>query len=56
MENFSTRTTAIIAGCLLLFAVGWGFVWQTVADDGWQRVHCDFSSRPFVCTPVGKGA
>jgi hypothetical protein len=50
MENFSKRTTAIIAGCLLLFAVGWGVGWEKVAQQSCQPVHCDFSSRPAVCT------
>ena len=56
MENLSKRTTAIIAGCLLLFAVGWCVGWEKVAEQSCQPVHCDFHSQPVVCTPVGKAA
>jgi hypothetical protein len=52
MENFSKRTTAIIIVCFLLFALGWGFVWQKAGDN--PVVHCDYHFPNMTCsTPEG---
>jgi hypothetical protein len=56
MENFSKRTTAILAGCFLLLAVVWGLGWQKVAEASSPPVHCDFHLQHMTCSPVGKAA
>jgi hypothetical protein len=54
MENFSLRTTGIIAVCFALMVVGWSFGWQKVAEASYQPVHCDCHLGKMICTPVGK--
>jgi hypothetical protein len=54
MENLSKRTTAIVAVCFLLFAVGWEVVWQKAAEESYPPVHCDYNFQHMTCTPVGK--
>jgi hypothetical protein len=56
MENLSKRTTAIVAVCFLLFALGWGYGWQKVAQVSNPPVHCDYHFQHITCTPVGKAA
>jgi hypothetical protein len=56
MENLSKRTTAIIALCLLLLSVGWGFGWEKVAEESYPPIHCDFHYQHMTCAPVGKAA
>jgi hypothetical protein len=56
MENLSKRTTAIIAVCLLLFAVGWELGAQKVAEESYQPVQCEIHSQHMTCTSVGKAA
>ena len=54
MENLSKRTTVIIAVCFLLFALGWGYGWQKVAEESNPVVHCDYHFPHMTCTPAGK--
>jgi len=54
MENFSKRTTAILAVCFALLVLGWNFGWQRVAEDSYQTVHCDYHSQKMTCMPVGR--
>ena len=56
MENLSKRTTAIIAVCFLLLAIGWGLGWQKVAEESCPPVHCDFHFQHITCAPVEKAA
>lgn len=53
MENFSKRTTAIIIVCFLLFAFGWGVVWQKAGDN--PVVHCDYHFAHMTCTQEENG-
>jgi len=56
MENFSKRTTGIISVGFLLFALFWGFGWDTVAQMSTPAVHCTctYNAQHLVCTPAGK--
>ena len=54
MENFSKRTTAIIAVCFALMVLGWNYGWLRMAQEDYQPVHCDCHSQKMTCTPIGK--
>jgi hypothetical protein len=56
MENFSKRTTVIIAVCFALFAVGWNYGWQKVAELSYPPVHCSFHLQNVICEPVSKAS
>jgi predicted negative regulator of RcsB-dependent stress response len=50
MENFSKRTTAIIAVCFVLAMLGWNFGWQIVAEVSFPAVHCDYHFQKMTCS------
>ena len=51
MENFSKRTTAMLAAAFVLAVLGWGFTLEIMGQPTAPAVHCD---HHLVFTPVGK--
>ena len=50
MENFSKRTTAMLAAAFLLAVLGWGFTIEVMGKPAAPAVHCD---HHLVFSPAG---